>query len=334
MKHVFIVNSHTTYLSSVGSIRYQNLQISDIVIISVRNYKNEILKIGCKWLDCNALYLSFETEKASMLRKAIRETDTLIRNNISEKYTLYVPHLAHHFFQAMSTNLMCSSISYVQEGGINFKATYITNISKLRQLYNKITNFLHFGTQRVFRSTWYKEGWVHNKKMLKSYSTNKDFFRYLPAENHIIKWPKVKLDIKIDTDALFFVFDGYVKNHVVEKEIYYAVTSKLIRNYAKNNNYIKFHPAQSEEERNYLIEQFGRNNKSCEVLPDNIPFEFYLSSFNKLSIVGFGSSLLYFAHDMGHDVVSHDDWLLESKLFNDYLNMAGVGIYKDNVSVH
>ena len=44
MKHVFIIHSHTTFLTAIGCVNYQKLTSSDIIFLYVRNYKNSIFK--------------------------------------------------------------------------------------------------------------------------------------------------------------------------------------------------------------------------------------------------------------------------------------------------
>lgn len=74
---------------------------------------------------------------------------------------------------------------------------------------------------------------------------------------------------------------------------------------------------QSKEERTYILSCFPKNMEVKE-LDDGVPLEIVLSSFKNLTIVGFDSSLLYFAEDMGHEVHSYRDWLDESPVFSKF----------------
>lgn len=44
MKHVFFVNSHTTFFSSLGIIKFLNLCQNDVVYLMHRNYSQQIIK--------------------------------------------------------------------------------------------------------------------------------------------------------------------------------------------------------------------------------------------------------------------------------------------------
>ena len=59
-------------------------------------------------------------------------------------------------------------------------------------------------------------------------------------------------------------------------------------------------------------------------MDSDIPFELILSSTNqRLTVVGLGSSLLFFARDFGHTVICHDRWLVKSKYYRRYKKECG-----------
>ena len=95
MKHVFIINSHTTFLTSVGTVEYLKLNDCDVIFVYVRNYKNSVTKISYKVVD--ATNISNSCRKIStQYKEYIREVDLFVSQNICDKYALYVPHLWHY----------------------------------------------------------------------------------------------------------------------------------------------------------------------------------------------------------------------------------------------
>lgn len=63
-----------------------------------------------------------------------------------------------------------------------------------------------------------------------------------------------------------------------------------------------------------------------EELPMNVPFELILVNYEHLSLVGFGTSLLFYGKAMGHNVVSREDYLLSSRRYRSYVK--GLQKYK------
>ena len=71
MKHVFVINSHTTYLTAMGTIDYLKLEVSSIIILLVRNYKNTYMRKDYRILDASDL--SYKSEKAFASRNLRRK---------------------------------------------------------------------------------------------------------------------------------------------------------------------------------------------------------------------------------------------------------------------
>ena len=250
----------------------------------------------------------------------IREVDELIETHIGYKYILYVPHFAFALFQLFYTNNLCCKACYIQEGGIPFKKAYSTKFPLYKRigygLFNHIV--LRDGRLKIPRK-WFIKGFLNKQTTLEAFAISDSFFRHLPAEVHHVKWPVFNIDITIAPQSTVFVFDGFVSNHHIEKDFYERKCRKLVEREARNCNYIKYHPMQSNEERKLIMSYFPKN-VIVKVLDDSVPFEVVLSSFSHLTIVGFDSSLLYFAEDLGHNVHAYREWLYESPLFLKFKN--------------
>lgn len=330
MKHVFIINSHTTFLTSVGTVEYLKLNDCDVIFVYVRNYKNSVTKISYKVVD--ATNISNSCSKIStQYKEYIREVDLFVSQNICDKYALYVPHLWHYFFQILYTHPLCRRVSYVQEGGPVQTKVYDTNVA----LFEVIKSFVRLAIfrKRTFECKWYRTGIIYKQLTLDSYAVNNVYFHCLPSRNHIVKWPKVQLDLQIKSESPIFIFDGYVKNGLVEPEIYMKLCNELISENSHAHNYVKFHPAQTCDERKAIIGSFKKNHKQVEVMSDDIPMEYIIIQFKNLTFVGFTSSLLYYAHDFGHKVICKETLLLKaSNEFRNYLDTCGFQTFAETYS--
>lgn len=327
MKHVFVINSHTTFLTAMGAVDYLGLEAEDIILIYVRNYKNKIAHVP---------YCIVEgTDVANVCRNigedykgTIRKVDEFIAHNIKGFYYLYVPHLWHYFFQLLYTNRKCMRVSYIQEGGPAQTGVYENDVS----LIERIKSFIRHAIlgRRIFECKWYKRGTLYKQFSLDSYAINDVYFHCLPSHNHIVKWPAVKLDVTLNVQRPIFIFDGHIANGLTEPDVYLALCKRIIFQYGTKKNYVKFHPAQCSEERTAILNYFMENGKAVEEMSDDIPMESIISQCRGLTFVGFTSSLLYFAHDYGHKVVCHERELLEaSEAYRKRVRTTGIQLYSE-----
>lgn len=333
MKHVFVINSHTTFLTSMGTVDLLDLKADDVIFIYIRNYSNSVCFVPFKACECTNLFNSCSRITENYPEK-VSTIDKFISKEIKGKYNLYVPHLWHWFFQLLYTNKNCKRVSYIQEGGPAQTKVYVNDVPFLECIKSFIR--LAILKQRIFESKWYIKGSIYKQWHLDSYATNDIYFKMLPSRNHIVKWPKIKLDIAINNEAPIFIFDGFITNGYVEPYIYLKCCKEIIKKHSKRNNYVKFHPAQKEEEREIIISYFEEIGAIVETMRDEIPTEYVILQFSNLTFVGFMSSLLYYAHDFGHKVVCCEDLIINSsQTYQKHLENTGFMTYKQTYgSVH
>lgn len=326
IQHVFIIHSHTTFLTAMGVLDYMKINIKDVVFLYSRNYSNSLATPRCKIINTTDLVDKQELLWNNRRRKEIiREIDQIINNAIIDKYILYAPHFAMPFAQVLYTHKKCIKAAYIQEGGMIYRKAIVTHLPFLKTIRCFITDKGYRHTNRIWSAYgWYMPGKLYKQRDLDSYAISDDVFKYLPSNNHVIKWPHFDIPLPIKDYAHVFVFDGFVKNHLIEQDFYLKKCKELVDKFAQEFSYIKFHPAQSQDERDEIKSYFNLLGKKYKVLDNSVPFEIILSSVNGLSVIGFGSSLLYFARDMGHTVHCMDKWLQESPLYMNYKNHYGL----------
>lgn len=335
MKHVFIIHSHTTMLTAIGTVNSLKLNVSDVIFLFGRRYTTDAIDIPYKSVDANEIYDSSEraytanSNKEKM--KSIDEVDEFIKNNIQEKYTLYIPNFCIAFFCLLYTNRNCVMACYIQEGAIPFSQAYQTNYSFFDLIKYIIRNIVKNKPLRIwFPCVHYRAKTLYKQKELHSYALNNKIFANLPSINHIINWPVYNIDFEVKENGVIFIADGFVKNKMAEKNLYLEHFANLVNENAKENNYIKFHPNESNEERDYIINLFKSQSLNLIVIPDNIPMELLLLKSEHFNVVGSGSSLCFFARDLGHHVVCYDDKLYkDSELFRNYINHTGAVLFKE-----
>lgn len=299
-----------------------------------RNYHSNLLPPQYKEKDISDAY-SYSQSVYDMGYKAQRSivttADRLIDEIVCEDFVLYIPNFCVPIFVAFYTNNHCKEARYIQEGGFTQKKVFRTNYSWYRIAKDILRDVVNKRPLRLWMPcSVYTSKHLYKNKELHSYALTERYFRNLPSQHHVIEWPSFKIDIDLHQDWPIFITDGYIRNKMSEKDIYYNLLRKLIKQYSKANNYIKFHPAQPETERIDILGFFYDIGLNCEIIPDSIPIEIVIINLKKLTFVGMGSSLLYFAQDNGHQVISHDDWILEkSELYKKYYKNTGAFLFKD-----
>lgn len=338
MKHVFIINSHTTYLTAMGVINFLKINILDIIIVLVRNYKNKYLNE--KYVIIDATSLSNESERVFNRRNFLRnpksrfisKVDIFISSVIGGEYNLYAPHLAHPLWTILYTNKNCVHFSYIQEGLVPFTTAYVTKTPIKGILENFIYDWISSGRVWFFRP-WYLKDHIIDDSKIDAYAINDLFFKYLPVETKIVKWPlpEYEMNVHFEDQHRIFIYDAFVAHHIMESIDYIQMCKNLIDDYATSYNYLKFHPGQSKDEKEIIKSYFDEKGLAYYVLDNAIPFEYVIMAMKNLKLVGYGSTLLYLAHDYGHEVVCRDDDLLKFSRYRLYRKSCGFMSYKDYI---
>ncbi len=324
MKHLFFAHSHTLVLCSIGTINYLRLNREDCVFLCTRNYKMPSIFKEFKTFDANDVHQEFDAYRYGTFeenRAALRRLDNFIDLwTEGDDFMFYPPHMWGGIFSFTASHPRCKKISFVQEGAHVTESYFVNKISLWLKIKGYLKSIKHFGNLRGYPcNAWYVDGCLGLQRKIDVYCTSKSFFQYMPKDKtifHIIKWPKYDTELSIEhQDGTIFIFDGYVSQGMVDEDVYKKCCERIIYENHRDYNYVKFHPSQSQEERKWLLDAFIKNDINVEIFPENIPFEYYISSFKNLNIAGFGSSLLYFAIDAGHNVVARTSWLLDSEKF-------------------
>lgn len=313
MKHVFIVHSHTLFLTSLGVVNYLGLENKDVIFLTFRNYRCRYLYDSYKFIDVSELEKYNWTVRLSKsrLKKCEKWADNIIASQIGEEFIAYTPHTSV-FNQLFITNVLCKGYNYVQEGITDI---FYSHKSLRDYLYLIQTYYLH--DSRFYRtSSWVITPNVREKaKDLKCYVFNPNLFSFINKEKVVVNWPKLTLDQNFDENRTSFIIDCWVEQTYLEIEIYESACETLIKENATEISYIKFHPAQSEEVKSMVIGIFERHSLKYEILPNDIPFELILSAYPNMKICGFTSSLVYYAKQMGHPYSQPLHLLMVSKKF-------------------
>ena len=328
MKNLFIINSHTTCLSALGTIKHLNLNANSVVFVFVRNYRNSVINIPYHILDFSVEYddcmrKPYELKK---YKKMIGCIDGKVNHLCKgDEFLMYAPLPGgHRLFQIIFSNKKCIGMNYLQEGALAFDRLLVSSSLPFRyRLYDLLMKALY--DHRIWASyySWRMPDFLVNKKKKpECYAISCDIFSRLPYVNNIIKWPVFNItnsEFRIEPQYPCFIFESSIEMNVIEREIYMKYSRQLIEEKAESLNYIKFHPAQSEENKNEIRSYFKAQGLGYKELSMEVPFEMYISTYTNMKVCGFNSSLLIFAKQLGHRTYSLESELLKgSEKYNQW----------------
>lgn len=327
MKHIFIIHSHTLFLSSLGIINKLAIEDNDILFLFHRHYKT-IIPFNYKWIDIsdefeNTYKILFSWSRKHFLidkrqrRASLDFFDKLIDSNAQEGYYLYIPHLQGFAFQIMATNDKCKECFFVQEGGRVMSSCLTDKIAWPWRLYNR---FILKNDKRLWKCTnWFpNENTPYNKPVI-VYAFDASYYgTVMPKATIKIKWPKIDIDIDIIEDYPIFLLDGCVELGQVEQNVYNKALKKMISEQAQIANYVKFHPMQTDLRKQEITKMFTDAGVTVTEFPEDVPFELIVVKYNNLKLLGFGTSLLFYGRAYGHHVISYEKELMVSRRYRMY----------------
>ena len=328
MKHVFIIHSHTVFLTSLGVINDVGLNNDDIIFVYGRNYSQNIIKLPFKCFNLSHIYEASKSIILSISRRTLinyskvndvtEKIDKFIDDEVGGDFEVYLSHLSSPFFQLFATSPLCKKCHFVQEGGRVMVKVLHGEDPFVIKLYNWL--FLK-NNKRLWRTNkWlisnHRDYLPYN---VDAYAIDSNFWGDLDIKVMIVKWPVIKdLPIDINPQYPIFVLDGYIEQGAIQKDDYMQAIKKMVKEDAQKVNYIKFHPNQKQENVECILKFFKENESSVVIIDNNIPFELVLTKYKHLKVYGYGSSLLIFAKALGHIVKAREWDLLESKSYRKY----------------
>lgn len=319
MKHVFSIHSHTTFLTSMGVIGYLKLRHEDVVFLLGRKYSCIYLPKDIKCVE----FVHFDDYGSkpfgrAILKKQLLDVDKMIANGIGEEFVFYCPHTGVNM-QAIITNNKCIGMHYIQESCCDFYGVPFNWKSVLYLFQNIWLNNKRFYRQMDWCPT---PNIIEKTRDTEIFAVSQNVFKSVPFKKNIVSWPMYELTIQLDDSYPVFVFDCAVAQKSVSLELYLKATKTIIMENAKDVSYIKFHPHQSELEREELHKIFEDLNLKYIDLPQEIPMELVLAANPNMPVVGYGSSLVYFARNLGHPVSQRTDLLCVEKKYSYFIRQV------------
>ncbi|MEN2400554.1 polysialyltransferase family glycosyltransferase [Flavobacterium sp. MC2016-06] len=325
MKYLFYAHTHTLFLTALGVVNYLKLKPEDVIFLYTRNYANKSIKIPYKEIDLSDIFSDSMKNGEEFyfwkLNKLVTKVDDLIAEEISEDYIAYLPHVGVFLPQVLATNKYCKGIRFVEEG-LN---CYSSSLGIRKNTWREFLKRLYSFGVNSYKRYWFSDSPFFHEFLKKRYNLPTELFGIsfnsffsLNEKKHVVKWPNIQTGFSLDASNPIYIFEAAIEQKFASKDVYLGAVRIMIIETAKYNNYIKFHPGQSEENKNTIRQYFLERNLSITELPFTVPFELIMVEYPMLEIIGFNSSLLLYGKLFNHKVVSYDSLLMNDSLYIHY----------------
>ncbi|MGI8952514.1 MAG: hypothetical protein ACR2FN_13130 [Chitinophagaceae bacterium] len=356
MKHLFLVHSPVTYLTSVAVIKEQRLSKEDAVIIFI-----EFEKLTQKNEQYTGVSLNEFFTNKTFLKKFYNyfryfnistRIDKLVDSTIKqEKFIAYIPVLLLAS-KALITHPNCCTFNFIEEGlanyyreetlnslaAINSRDPWRSSVFKnMKTIFNEMYLVLR-GYNFKLQALPFSYSCYNSFNNVKFFGLSQNSFPLIDERKKIVVSFEKKdfVSIKQPHDfildnKIIWIGDGGVFHHGFSEALYLQGIKKgcidFIKEKKQRNIFIKFHRDEPGYLRKKVQKLFEDNEISFEVIPDSVIMELLLFDAKNVMLIGVYSSLLYYASIMGHQSFSVYEFLkkeyskiIASRDFNFYWN--------------
>src|SRR6266496_1229351 len=329
MKHLFLVHTPITYLSSVSIISKLGLQREDAIIFFIQFDKA---------ISSSDQYISITLNEFYKKERSFKKLynyfryfnipgriDPIIDATINnEKFVAYVPVLTfiHKLF---ITHPNCCAFNFIEEGLAHYyKEETLENLdpgyskdlwrSSISQNTKKVLNEMYLvlrGYNFKLQGLPFSYSCYNSFEHVRFYGLTQDSFPLIDVRKKVIipfekkRFALQKPEYNVNLDGkIVWIGDASVLRHGFSASIYIKGIKDgcigFIKNRGEKEIFIKFHRDEPVQLRTAIKKLFQENGISFQIIPDSVIMELLLFKAENVTLVGIYSSLLYYASIMGH----------------------------------
>ena len=336
MKHIFIVHSSITYLTSLGVIIQENLDLKDVVILSSGFYVNGPVKINIVDVSAKRTFsLKNIIHNFKLFYDRGYELNEIINNFVEgEKFTAYVSVFNYlERFTVIHPN--CINFNFIEEGVESYHISH--SISHFAISYNANFKFKMgfegfierikksvktFGiTEALNTIPIFSIAYRHdNSKTFYCYSDeaypfadNKILLNFNSIKNRFFNSLDHSDNTERNSDCIWIGNCNVFDNNQLYHEFLKKYFLKFLTKEGIKKLLIRFHPRETKKQRLVLTKFLIKNEIDFHIIPDETIMELLLLNFPKTICVGFNTSLLLYSSYMGHKSISFGDQINKGK---------------------
>lgn len=317
MKHVFYVHSGITFVVSLATIEHLKLKPDQVLIILCRD-----IRIG---KDYPVLKLTPEEEQIQLIpsygsKEVLRKIGILwkLDQKISRfvnhtGFTLYLPSEKNYLMQFLQTHSLCKKRNFIEEGILTYQLEF-KKVTALRNGFkDNLRHILRFPFH-LFRSS---VGQASLPIALKDFNV---YVATRKARELLKSFHAEQVDVnrilKTQTDesprvSNLYIFDAVVEmglsDHIPFMESLETFISTQV---PRKNLHVKFHPFQKDNAVYQAL--FDKYEIEYTILGSEVIPEMIIAQSSSMVVYGLASSVLFYAHEIGHQVFSFSPILAEA----------------------
>jgi hypothetical protein len=316
-KHIFYIHSQTCYVISLKIVQYENLDINNVLFLLARN--TPIVEPKFKHYHIYPIIDNWGFYKLRSLldmrwlnnRRVVNLIDNFIENVVPVNFIFYSQNGRHYKYNIFISSKKCIGNNYIEDGLDMYSSNSEFNIKypnplKIRHLViNKTLSLFQGLYKRIFQLN--NPFWAYNYNT-KFYLLHEYSMKYIECNLKKINLEKIRLNFICDEleDLPILLPSALEEQNICNNK--HVLKSYLI--FCSNRNiskaYIKWHPAHTNQSKNYFLNIFKANNIGIIELPNNLSMELYFSATNKLhKVISNGSSVLIYAALFGKNCSAH-----------------------------
>lgn len=336
MKHIFIIHSPITYLSSLGVLLKENFDLNDVLFIS-RGFNIEgPIKINIVDI---SLKKGFSIRGLNHNLKLFYDRGYHLNNTINnfvkdekfiayvsvfnylERYTVVHPNCVNFNFieegvESYHTSHSLSHYATSFRGKFYFRKGFIGLIDRIKESISTFGRTEAITTIPIFSIAYRhdqskkfycysKEAYpfVENKIILNFNSIKNKFYPTLDFSNYD----------NISGHSIWIGNCNIFENNQLYEDFLNTYLLKYIKKEGVNKLLIRFHPRETKKQRLVLTKFLIKNEIDFHIIPDETIMELLLLNFPKTICVGFNTSLLLYSSYMGHKSISFGDQINKGK---------------------
>lgn len=330
MKHIFTIHSHITFLAALGVMATDKIDTNEVVLITGSNYKP---KVSEKFQGEIINSLDVEILKKGKWERLKQINYTISCNNyikriIKENNFIAYIDLMSVFNRYLVMNPNCKGFHIIEEGIVNYadyddfnlwtadlrQFTWQWNgFKNWRQMLNAIVRLLRGRSLRMLAMPIHPNLYtLHNG--VNAYCFSEQAFTYTrPEKKQIISFelilPYIKHDNYLIPDhSCVWIGDTLSSSYNVSMEHFEQAIMQLMEEVnpskEKHKIFLKFRGPESKKEKEITLNALRAYNFEIEFIDADVIMELEFLRAKNLYVLGIASSLLIYAHLMGHTTYS------------------------------
>lgn len=330
MKHILTIHSPITFLAAVGTIVYENIATEDVIVVCANRYNPKFSShFNGKTVPS---YDTIESEKSIFSKIISWDYTKSVNGYISqlignEEFIAYVD-LMSVFNRYLVMHSKCIQFHIIEEGIVNY-ADYDdfmlwtadlrsfqwqwSGLRPFKEVVNGCLRMLRGRSLRLLAMPIHPNLYTLHRGV-NAYCFSDSAFQYTAkAQKKLLDWTSIEKYVANDSSSYpdgswFWIGDGLCGAYKIPMHIFEEALKQFLEEINPSKKsidlYLKFRGTESEEEKNITLSNLSFYNFNVVLIPSAVIMELVFLKLKNLTVCGITSSLLIYAHLMGHATYS------------------------------